>query len=398
MAGKELTASEVRAITAPGKHRVSPNLYLFIASGRRSWMFRGTLNGRPVWRGLGATRIVPLREACAATLKMRLDLHHGRLPDRRVRAKACPSFEEMASEYIAAHESGWRDKKAASTWRNSLKQHAGKLAKLPVDAIEARDVAAALKAVWHASPSTAKKVRNRVAVVLDFARAAGHRSGENPATWKGQLEHLLPSLSTKVKHHDAVAVDDIPSLTADLMARTSVSAKALLFTLLTACRTGDTIGATWAEIDLDAKVWSMLEGRTKAGRPFRIPLSDAVVAILEALPRREGFLFSAGTTGKPLSNMAMLKLMRDLRGHGSTVHGLRSSFRDWASETGKPDEVVEKALDHQRGDAVYAAYARSELLDARRELMSAWAAYATRTDPPKRMRVGSLTAERRNKR
>jgi integrase len=338
-------------------------------------MFRGTLNGRPVWRGLGATRIVPLRDARAAALKMRLDLHHGRLPDRRVRAKACPTFDDMASEYIAAHSSGWRDRKAVATWQNSLKQHAGKLARLPVDAIAARDVAAALKAVWIASPSTARKVRNRVAVILDFARAAGHRSGDNPADWKGQLEHLLPPLSTRVKHHAAIPVDDIPALVAELMARKSISAKALLFTLLTACRTGDCIGATWAEIDLDAKLWSMPAGRTKAGRPFRIPLSDAAVAILAALPRRSEYLFTAGTAGRPLSNMAMLKLMRDLRGMGATVHGLRSSFRDWASETAQRDEVVEMALDHRRGDAVYSAYARSDLIDARRELMNAWAQY-----------------------
>jgi integrase len=318
---------------------------------------------------------------------MRLDLHHGRLPDRRVRAKACPTFEDMASDYIAAHVVHLRDRKAVATWQNSLKQHAGKLASHPVDTIEAKDVAAALKAVWHDSPSTAKKVRGRVETILDFARAAGHRSGENPATWKGQLEHLLPPLSTKVRHHDAVPVAEIPVLAAALMARTSISAKALLFTLLTACRTGDTIGATWTEIDLGGKLWSMPEGRTKAGRAFRIPLSDAAVAILEALPRRDGYLFSAGTAGRPLSNMAMLKLMRDLRGHGSTVHGLRSSFRDWASETAQRDEAVEIALDHRRGDAVYSAYARSDLLEARRTLMEAWAQFATSTEPPRMIRL-----------
>jgi integrase len=330
-----------------------------------------------VWRGLGATRIVPLGDAKAAALQMRLELHHGRLPSRRVREQACPTFEDMAAKYIAAHASGWRDRKAEATWRNSLKQHAGKLAKLAVDTIEARDVAAALKAVWHGSPSTAKKVRGRVETIMDYARAAGHRRGENPAVWKGQLEHLLPPLSTKVKHHEAIPVAEIPSFAAQLMDRKSVSAKALLFTLLTACRTGDCIGATWVEIDLDTKLWSMPEGRTKAGRPFRIPLSDRAVAILEALPRREGYLFSAGTARTPLSNMAMLKLMRDLRGHGSTVHGLRSSFRDWASETAQRDEVVEMALDHRRGDAVYSAYARSDLLDARRALMESWARFVT---------------------
>jgi integrase len=338
-------------------------------------MFRGTRNGRPVWRGLGSTRIVPLGNAKAAALQMRLELHHGRLPSRRVREQACPTFEDMAAKYIAEHIVRLRDRKAVATWQNSLKQHAGKLAKLAVDSIAARDVAAALKAVWHGSPSTAKKVRGRVETVLDYARAMGHRNVDNPAVWKGQLEHLLPPLSTKVKHHEAVAVDDIPSLAAALGRRKSISAKALLFTLLTACRTGDCIGATWTEIDLEAKLWSMPEGRTKAGRPFRIPLSDAAVAILAALPRRDGHLFSAGTAGRPLSNMAMLKLMRDLRGMGATVHGLRSSFRDWASETAQRDEVVEMALDHRRGDAVYTAYARSDLIDARRELMESWAQY-----------------------
>jgi integrase len=178
------------------------------------------------------------------------------------------------------------------------------------------------------------------------------------------------------------------------MARTSISAKALLFTLLTACRTGDTIGATWTEIDLGGKLWSMPEGRTKAGRPFRIPLSEQAVSLLADLPRRDGYLFSAGTAGRPLSNMAMLKLMRSLRGHGATVHGLRSSFRDWASEAAQRDEVVEQALDHRRGDAVYTAYARSDLLDARRELMEAWAQFATRTEPPKMIRLSLGRARR----
>jgi integrase len=325
---------------------------------------------------------------------MRLDLHHGRLPDRRVRAKACPTFEDMASEYIAAHESGWRDRRAAETWRNSLKQHAGKLAKLPVDAIEARDVAGALKAVWHASPSTAKKVRGRVETVLDYARAMGHRNADNPAVWKGQLEHLLPPLSTKVKHFEAPPVADIPVLAAELGTRKSISAKALLFTLLTACRTGDCIGASWSEIDMESKLWSMGEGRTKAGRAFRIPLSEQAVSLLADLPRRDGYLFSAGTAGRPLSNMAMLNLMRDLRGMGATVHGLRSSFRDWASEAAQRDEVVEQALDHRRGDAVYTAYARLDLLDARRELMEAWAAFVTGTETPRVIRLSLGRARR----
>lgn len=381
MAGKgELSASQVRALTKPGKHRVAPNLFLYIANGRRSYMFRGKLNGQEVWRGLGSPEIVPLREARAAALAMRLEIHKGDVPSRRRRPRAVPTFAEVAEEYIVTHEKRWRDHRAARTWRNTLAQHASKLARLPVDAIDGSAVASAIKAVWISSPSTARKVRGRIEMILDYAKAKGHRRGENPAVLKGNLEHLLPPLERAVKHFDAVPVTEIPLFAAELMARNSVSARALFWTLLNACRTGDTIEARFDEINMSAKLWELPEGRTKAGRAFRIPLSDAALAVIADLPRRSEYLFSA-SRGRPLSNMAMLNLMKDIRGPKATVHGLRSSFTDWCSETGQNTEVVERALDHQIDDKVRAAYARSDLLDARRELMNKWAQYVTSARP-----------------
>jgi integrase len=235
--------------------------------------------------------------------------------------------------------------------------------------------------VWLTHPPTAKKIRGRVERILDAARVAGHRAGPNPAIWKGQLSHALPPLSTaNEKHHAALPVEDVPSLAVELARRDNLSAKALLFTMLCACRTGDTIGATWAEIDLDAKVWSIPKGRTKAGRPFRIPLADHTATMLKALPRNGECVF-AKSNGRPLSNMAMLQLMRGIRGMGATVHGLRSSFKDFSTDRGFADDVSEAALDHLGSDKVRAAYARSDLFNQRRTLMDAWAAHALGQDP-----------------
>lgn len=212
----------------------------------RSWAFRYTQAGRSTWRGLGPTDLVSLGEAKVKAHRMRMDLYEGRDPSRTTIESGGATFAEMSAAYIAAHQSGWRGPKAVQTWTNTLATHAKGLASQKVSTITPGDVAAAIRSVWRASPSTEKKVRGRIERVLDYARAMGHREGPNPAAWKGSLSHLLPSLDGRpVKHHAAIPVPDIPAFTAELATRNSTSAKALMFTLLTAVRTGDTIGATW---------------------------------------------------------------------------------------------------------------------------------------------------------
>jgi hypothetical protein len=272
---KDLTAAEVRALTKRGFYRVAPLLYLHIRPPNgRSWAFRYTQAGRSTWRGLGPTDLVSLGEAKVKAHRMRMDLYEGRDPSRTTIESGGATFAEMNAAYVAAHQSGWRAPRAAQTWVNSLSTHAKGLGSQKVSTITPGDVAAAIRSVWRASPSTAKKVRGRIERVLDYARAMRHREGSNPAVWKGSLSHLLPSLDGRpVKHHAAIPVPDIPAFTAELATRNSTSAKALMFTLLTAVRTGDTIGATWAEIDLDAKTgpWRRAARRQVGRSGYRFP-------------------------------------------------------------------------------------------------------------------------------
>ena len=380
MPSKELTVKQVQAIAKPGMHRVAPQLYLLIKPPprlSRTWALRLTVNGRATWRGLGSCASVTLADAKAKAMKMRADIHHGDFdPSQPKRKGSAPTFAEIADIYIADNESGWRWPRAGQSWRNSLHVHASALSRMPVNTITAGHVKDAIHKVWLAKPQTAKKVRGRIQRVLDMARVQGHRDGPNPATWQGGLSHMLPKLSTDgAKHLAAIPVAEIPGLATRLVELDSLSSKALLFTLLCAVRTGDTIGAKWSEIDLAGRAWNIPKGRTKSKRPFRVPLTDAAASLLAALPRNGEYVF-ARATGKPLSNMAMLQCLRGIKGMGATVHGtVRSCFKDWCSENSHPDQLSEMALDHLVGDATRNAYARSDLWLARQELMAAWSEF-----------------------
>ncbi|MGE0106499.1 MAG: tyrosine-type recombinase/integrase [Thiomonas sp.] len=239
------------------------------------------------------------------------------------------------------------------------------------------DVLAVLRAIWSDKHETATRVRQRIEAVLSAAKARGLRSGENPAAWRGHLDAVLPTISKRrrVEHHPAMAWADLPAFMAELRQRSSMSAWALQFTILTACRTGEVIGAQWPEIDLDAGLWTIPANRMKAQREHRVPLTPAVVDLLRALPRQDGGAVFWGARKPAISNMAMLELLRGMR-PGLTVHGFRSAFRDWAAEsTSFPSEVVEMALAHTIANQVEAAYRRGDLLEKRRELMQAWADY-----------------------
>ena len=238
-----------------------------------------------------------------------------------------------------------------------------------------------LEPIWKATPESASRIRGRIEAVLDWAKVREYRDGENPARWRGHLDKILPKRGKFSRsHHDAVPYVDMPEFMAEIRRKAGVSARALEFTILTAARTGEAIGARWSEIDFDAKLWTLPAGRVKAGAEHRVPLSDRAFEVLSTLRRDGDFVFLSKHTGKPISNMAMLEIVRILRGKGATVHGFRSSFRDWAAEqTSYPHEMCEIALAHAVGNKVEAAYRRGDMMEKRRRLMSDWAVYCERT-------------------
>jgi integrase len=293
------------------------------------------------------------------------------------------TFDEATERYIAAHESSWRNAKHRQQWRNTLSTYAGPMiGKMPVGDIVMDDVLRVLEPIWETKAETASRVRGRIENVLDWARVRGLRDGINPAAWRGQLAHLLPARNKarSVKHHPALPWRQLPQFMTELRDNTAISAKALAFTILTAMRTTEVIEAKWIEIDIEAGVWTVPKERMKAGREHRVPLPKAAHAVLGALPLVDGnaYVFPGTRKGRPLSNMAMLELVRGLR-PGLTVHGFRSTFRDWAAEaTNFPRELAEAALAHVLGSATERAYQRGDLFEKRREMMTAWAEFAGR--------------------
>jgi integrase len=390
-ASRSLTAAQVAAIKDDGVHRVAPSLYLQVREqGTRSWLFRYSRNGQNQWMGLGAMADKPFTEARDEAAMLRVLVKRGGDPlgekrqvqlQRRLEDKPkAPTFDECAKQYIAAHESGWKNDKHIAQWKSTLRDYAGPvIGKIPIDEITIEDVLKVLKPIWITKAETASRTRGRIEKVLGWATAMKYRSGENPAAWNGALQHLLPATASiqKVEHHKAVPYKDVPKLMAELRKNGSMSAKALMFTILTASRTGEVIGATWEEFDLTGKVWTIPAARMKAGREHRVPLSDEAISIIQSLPRDERYVFHT-EFGLKLSNMAMLQLLRGIRDDGDTVHGFRSSFRDWAAEqTDTRREVVEACLAHAVGDAAELAYKRSDFLEKRRTVMEAWATFGS---------------------
>ena len=390
---KDLTVKEVAVLRATGKYKVSRNLYLQLADGgARSWLFRYMRHGVPHWHGLGSCDLVSLAEARDKVIACRKLLLAGIDPIEHERAKrveallaaaSTMTFEECGKAYIAAHEAGWRNDKHRQQWRNTLSTYVyPMIGKLPVQAIDTAMVMKILEPIWTAKPETAGRVRGRIESILDWATVRQFRSGDNPARWNGHLDQLLPRKGKihKVGHQPAMPYQAVPGFMAELREQTSTSARALEFTVLATVRTSEAIGATWPEIDRAAKIWTIPARRIKAERDHRVPLSDRALVILDALPREEGndHLFIGARKGKGLSDMAMLELLRGMAGNGYTVHGFRSSFRDWCAEqTNYPRELAEVALAHALKDKTEAAYQRGDLLEKRRRLMRDWARYCS---------------------
>jgi integrase len=392
-----------RAVTAAPEGLICDGggLYLRVTKGadgslNRSWLYRFAAGRRERWMGLGAYPEVSLREAREMTYDAKRLRRQGIDPidDKRARKSAQTlkaiketTFATAAHGYIRSHSAGWRNAKHAAQWQATLETYAYPiLGRLPVQAIDASLVLKAIEPIWTTKPETASRLRGRIEAILDWARARGLRDGENPARWRGHLDKLLPARSKvrRVEHHAALPFDDLPAFMGRLGKQEGTAARALAFTILTAARTGETIGAKWDEIDLVARVWTIPAGRMKAGKEHRVPLAAAAIAILEhAAERRENDFVFPGFRGGGLSNMALLALLRRMGCGDLTTHGFRSTFRDWAAErTGFPREVAEQALAHALPDKVEAAYRRSDLFDKRRTLTEAWARFCT-TSPPK---------------
>jgi integrase len=387
---ERLSSGQVqRAKGRPGKVAMLADgrgLYLRIGpNGSKSWIMRYQIDGRVHDMGLGPYPEIGLAEArdrCLAQRRVKVDgvdpiavRKAERLAQRLTDAKAM-SFRQCAEAYILAHRAGWKNPKHAAQWPATLTAYAYPVfGDLPVKAIDVGLVMKAVEPIWTTKAETASRIRGRIESVLDWATARGHRGGENPARWKGHLENLLPARSkvARVQHHAAVPYAELPAFVNELKWQNGVAARALEFAILTVARTGEVIGASWAEIDLGGRLWTIPAERMKAGREHRVPLSDAAIALLSNLERDPSRLF-------PISNMAMLMLLRRMGRGDLTVHGFRSAFSDWCAErTNFPSEVREMALAHVVGDKVEAAYRRGDLFDKRRQLAAAWARFCATT-------------------
>ncbi|MCJ2044762.1 integrase arm-type DNA-binding domain-containing protein [Methylobacterium sp. J-078] len=386
----KLSALTAGRIKAAGMYGDGGGLWLQASgSGAKSWIFRFTLNGRSREMGLGSFSTFTLAEAREKALACRKLCAEGIDPiearqvqrgEARLEAAKAMTFAECASAYIESHKAGWRNTKHAAQWQATLNTYANPaFGNLPVQGIDTGLVMRAIEPIWATKSETASRVRGRIEAILDWATTHGYRRGENPARWKGHLQNLLPKRSRvrRVQHHAALPYSEIAGFMVDVRSQDAIAARTLEFAILTATRTGETIGAQWSEIDLASAMWTIPAERMKGGREHRVPLSAVAIDLLAVLPGPSGgpFVFPGGRRGKPLSNMAMLELLKRMDRSDLTVHGFRSTFRDWAAETTAfASEVVEMALAHIVSDKVEAAYRRGDLLLKRRELMEAWAA------------------------
>ena len=391
---EKLTPLAVSKATKPGYFGDGAGLWLQVSmSGSKSWIFRFTLAGKQREMGLGAVHTVTLPEARAKAKECRLLLLDGKDPldTRRAtvlaevleRAKMM-TFDQCATAYIAAHRGGWKNAKHASQWENTIETYASPvIGSLPVAAVDTALVVKVLTPIWQNKTETATRLRGRIESILDWATVSKYRQGDNPARWRGHLESLLanPHKLAKVEHHPALPWQETGAFMAALRKQEGIAAKAVEFAILTAARSGEVRAATWAEIDFDGGIWTVPAEHMKMNREHRVPLSKAAVAVLEAMPRMGDLIFPGAKTGKPLSDMSLTAVLRRMKRRDITVHGFRSSFRDWCAESvanAFPREVCEHALAHSLPDKVEAAYRRGDLIEKRVLLMKAWADYCAK--------------------
>lgn len=390
-----MSALEVKRLTRPGRHAVGgvSGLYLFIGPGaKRCWTLRAIIGGRRRELGLGAYPDVSLAQARDAARVARQQIREGVDPaaEREAARRALIAeqnkritFDQCAAAVVKVKQAEASNPKHAAQWENTLETYASPvLGKLAVDDIELAHVVKALEPHWHTKTETMTRVRQRIEAVLSWAIARGYRSGDNPARWRGNLDTVLPKPSkiAKVKHHKALPIPEMGPFMAELRQRKGAAARALEFTILTAARSGEVRGATWDEIDLEGRTWTIPAERMKAGKDHRVPLSPAAVSLLQHQPRHaDNALVFPGTRGRSMSDATLAAVLKRMD-IPATVHGFRSTFRDWTAEyTSTPHHVAEMALAHTIRNQAEAAYRRGDLLEKRRRLMEQWAEFCAST-------------------
>ena len=386
-----LTARAIATKQKPGLYCDGGGLYLQVSPSRsKAWIFRyrSPLTQKLRDMGLGSIRDVEIAEArekaAAQRSLLSREIDPIRARDEELQRKAAEAakaitFAKCATAYIESHKAGWRNSKHADQWTNTVETYCNPVfGSLPVQEVDTGLVLKMLEPIWASKPETASRLRGRIENILDWAIVRGYRAGENPARWKGQLSQLLPALAKKsrVVHHAAMPFEEVSAFVSRLRELSTVSARCLEFTILTAARTNEAIYAKPDELDLNGAMWTIPGSRMKAGKEHRVPLSPRALEIVrEMLDRKGDYLFPGAKSRKPMSNMTMLALLERM-GVAVTVHGFRSSFRDWAAErTGFSHEVCEMALAHTIPNAAEAAYRRGDLFEKRRKHMEAWTDY-----------------------
>jgi len=340
--------------------------------------------------GLGPLHTVSLAEArehargCRSTLLAGgdpLEIRKAEQLDGALERAKTITFDYCAAAYIDAHRGSWKNQKHAAQWESTIATYASPIiGELPVATVDTALVVKVLQPIWQEKTETATRVRSRIENILDWATVSKFRTGENPARWRGHLDHLLsdPSKAARVEHHAALPWQEIGNFMADVRQRDGVAARAVEFVILTAARSGEVRGATWSEIDLDSAIWTVPAERMKAGREHRVPLSTAAVSLLKSMPQVGDIVFPGQRHGRGLSDMSLTAVLRRMDRRDITVHGFRSTFRDWCAESvgnSFPREVCEHALAHSLPDKVEAAYRRGDLIEKRKVLMQVWADY-----------------------
>ena len=382
----KLTKRQVEAL-GPGRHGDGAGLYLVVDPDpyqARRWIVRVTVkgqknkNGAPLRTdfGLGGADMVTLNQARERALEFRRLAKAGLHPKYNAK-KEIPTFAEVAQQVHIDRLPTWKNQKHGHQWLGTLRDYAyPKIGKMPVDTIGQPEVLMCLSPIWTEKHETARRLSQRIKTVLDVAKSRGFRSGENPVTAIKDAK-VLPPVKARAKHHDAMLWKEVPAFFAQLAQRNAMAAKALMFTILSACRTSEVLQMRWSEVDFEAKLWTVPAERMKGGKVHRVPLTGEMVGILnQMLSTRSEYVFEGQKRHQPLSNMSMLMLLRRMGYDQYTVHGFRSSFRDWAAEAANaPRELAEAALAHQIGSEVERAYARSDLLVRRASLMNDWSSF-----------------------
>jgi integrase len=387
MAGKKLNSRKVET-AGPGNYGDGDGLWLVVdKGGSRRWVYRFMIDGKASSMGLGSVKKVSLADARKLAAEAMHLVGSGISPvaarQAARRADAPPTFDQCAKDFLATRSAEWRSSQHAVEWRRSIERHGKAILDMPVADVDTEAILAVLKPIWLTTHETASRLRGRIENVIDAARARGfvdaHKA--NPARWRGHLDKLLPKRPQLDKaHYDAMPYEDVPGFVARLRKRHTIGGLALEFTILTAARTSEVVGARWLEFDVEKRVWTIPAARMKAGREHRVPLCERGIAILDYLRPASSseFVFEGKKRGQGISTATMDKLLKRME-IDVTVHGFRSAFRDWVgNETHFPREIAEAALAHVVGNKVEAAYRRSDALEKRRALMQAWADYIER--------------------